>query len=226
MSLALSQYALPLFIALFGFESKSLTMRGTISAILLSYIIIIRQSFKWFLILFSFYLLGMMATKLKSEEKKTHSLLQKTRGPWNVMGNASMAMVMALLGGTVGLIGFIGSIATATADTLSSEIGVLSKTKPYLITTFKKVPKGTNGGITPLGVASALLGSLITGLISLIAFNISIIFIAALAGLLGHFMDSYVGALLENGAHVGNSTTNLLATTSGAVFAMLIHLII
>ena len=39
--------------------------------------------------------------------------------------------------------GFIGAIATATADTLASEIGILQQ--PRLITTFQKVDPGTDG---------------------------------------------------------------------------------
>lgn len=226
MSLGLSQYALPLFIALFGLEKRSLTMSGAVSAIFISYIIILRQNFSWFLILLTFYIIGTVTTKWGSEEKRSHKLMQKVRGPWNVVGNASMALIMALLGGAVGLIGYIGAVATASADTASSEIGVLSKSKPRLITSLKKVPPGTDGGITLLGVFSALVAATVIGLVSVLEFSPIIIVIAAASGLIGHFADSFIGAILEDGAHVGNSTTNFLATTIGSVTAILLYLII
>lgn len=224
MGISLSQYALPLFIALFGLESKSLTIKGAISAILLAYVIILRQSLSWFLILFSFYIMGTLTTKWKEKEKKRHSLIQKTRGPWNVIGNGGAAILMALLGGMVGLIGFISAVATATADTLSSELGISSKSKPRGVTTFRKVEPGTNGGVTAYGTLMGSLGAMVIGLISLLEIDISIVVIGTLAGTIGCFADSYIGAILENRDLIGNSTTNFLATIIGAISGILIYL--
>ena len=39
----------------------------------------------------------------------------------------------------------LGSLSCSSGDTLASELGaVLSKSDPWLITTFRKVPKGIN----------------------------------------------------------------------------------
>jgi uncharacterized membrane protein len=53
--------------------------------------------------------------------------------------------------------------AAVAADTFSSELGILSKSKPRLITSFalREVPPGTNGGVTLLGTLAGLLGSFI-----------------------------------------------------------------
>lgn len=217
------KFALPLFIALFGLESRSLTMKGAFSAIFLSYILIIRQNFNWFLILFLFYLIGTVVTKVKSREKEKSELMQKTRGPWNVMGNAGIGLIFVLLGGPVGFIGFVGTTATATADTVSSEIGVLSKSKPRLITSLKKVEPGTDGGITLFGTILGAIGALLIGLVSIIEFSWIIIPIALFSGIIGNLADSFVGAILEDKETMGNSTTNFLATTIGAISAMFIY---
>ena len=54
------------------------------------------------------------------------------------------------------------------ADTFSSELGILSKGNPRLLTSwnFRKVPPGTNGGITLLGTLAGFLGASIVALTS------------------------------------------------------------
>ena len=60
-------------------------------------------------------------------------------------------------------IGIVANYAAVAADTFSSELGILSKSSPRLITSWnlRKVPPGTNGGVTGYGLVSGLLGSLI-----------------------------------------------------------------
>ncbi|KAL2159120.1 hypothetical protein VTH06DRAFT_2879 [Thermothelomyces fergusii] len=66
-------------------------------------------------------------------------------------------------GGDLLVIGIIANYACVAADTLSSELGILAKGEPRLITslTLRKVPRGTNGGVTLTGLAAGLLGSVI-----------------------------------------------------------------
>ncbi|KAH6655653.1 integral membrane protein DUF92-domain-containing protein [Truncatella angustata] len=65
--------------------------------------------------------------------------------------------------GDILVIGIIANYAAVCADTFSSELGILSRTSPRLITSWnlRKVPRGTNGGVTLWGLAAGLLGSMI-----------------------------------------------------------------
>jgi uncharacterized protein (TIGR00297 family) len=111
---------------------------------------------------------------------------------------------------------FIGYYACCGGDTWASELGVLSKTPPRLITSPGTVVKpGTNGGVTPLGfVASGagglavgfafylggLLVPLVTGRFELLcrfATQWPILVIGLGAGLVGSLVDSVLGATIQ-----------------------------
>ncbi|KAJ5098217.1 hypothetical protein N7532_005218 [Penicillium argentinense] len=100
--------------------------------------------------------------------------------------------------------------AAVASDTFSSELGILSKSKPRLITslTLREVPPGTNGGVTATGLAAGLLGSFTIALTSAIflpfcsdssGIRDRVIWTVALSswGLLGSVLDSLLGGLLQ-----------------------------
>lgn len=61
------------------------------------------------------------------------------------------------------MVGIIANYAAVAADTFSSELGILARSRPRLLTSrnFRKVPPGTNGGVTWEGLVAGLLGSLV-----------------------------------------------------------------
>ncbi|MCL4505586.1 MAG: DUF92 domain-containing protein [Chloroflexi bacterium] len=123
------------------------------------------------------------------------------------------------------LAGLIGALAAANADTWATELGVLSRTPPRLITRpLRVVEAGTSGGITPGGTIAAAAGALLIGLAALILGQVAALFfgnqpavwaflynailpglnqspallIASFAGgLTGAFMDSLLGATVQ-----------------------------
>ncbi|KAL1303418.1 hypothetical protein AAFC00_006809 [Neodothiora populina] len=106
-------------------------------------------------------------------------------------------------------VGIICSYAAATADTLSSELGILSPSAPFLITQpWKSVPKGTNGGVTITGLAWGLFGGFLTGVTSILLLPSSVFSSESLtklrlvagvsvAGLFGSVLDSVLGAVCQ-----------------------------
>ncbi len=63
----------------------------------------------------------------------------------------------------------VGALATVNADTWATEIGVLSKHPPRLITRLSRVVEpGTSGGITPMGTLAAAAGAAFIGVMVLV----------------------------------------------------------
>lgn len=103
---------------------------------------------------------------------------------------------------------FSSNYAAVAADTFSSELGILSKSKPRLITApWRIVPPGTNGGVTATGLGAGLLGSFILSATSTlivpfcrdwdVSEKISYTLAMTAAGFSGTLLDSLLGALFQ-----------------------------
>lgn len=101
------------------------------------------------------------------------------------------------------IVGVIAQYACSAADTFSSEIGILNDGWPVLITTFRKVPPGTNGGVSVLGLVAALMGGAIIGLTAFIVptnswmTKVVLLLTSIAAGLFGSLVDSLLGATMQ-----------------------------
>lgn len=201
--------------------SGALDLLGSSFVTIIGIFIVIARGFNWLAILLLFLLLGSVFTKFKSDYKKRIGLRHEQRTVKNVVSNGIVPVVMAIFGNYAG---FIGAIATATADTMASEIGVLSK--PILITSKERVKPGTDGGVSVLGTAAGIVGALIIGITAnLINVSPNItpsILIALVSGMVGCFADSLLGATLERNGLFNNEHVNLSATIIGALVGIII----
>ncbi|TIB67145.1 hypothetical protein E3Q22_04243 [Wallemia mellicola] len=114
----------------------------------------------------------------------------------------------------------IGHFACCCADTLASELGILSGTYPRLVTNpWKIVPPGTNGGVSAYGTVVSAFGGFLIGLTAVISLAIEdsscfglnfsfgqallssksfkLIILSILSGLFGSLLDSLMGATLQ-----------------------------
>ncbi len=221
-------YVILLFILGFiTYRRKSLDLFGSAVMIVMGIIIIFSAGTNWLLLIVLFLVMSLIATKFSKKYKMSLGEFEGRRTSKNVISNGVVACFMAAFGGYylpfVG--GFIGAIATATADTLASEIGVLD-THPRLITTLQKVDPGTNGAVSVLGTATGIFGAAIIGIsayfLGILENPLSAILVSIVSGTIGCFMDSILGALFENQGLLTNEHVNLIATIVGAIVAILL----
>ncbi len=217
----------------FAFRAKTADLSGLFSISLVGIILVVFADARWLLIMLAFFIMGSVSTRYKFEYKKRIGVEQGqsgARGYKNVFANGIIACAAAVLYGVfvepIFIVMYVGCVATAAADTMASEIGVTGGI-PYMITTLKKVPIGTNGGVTWTGELVALIGGFVVSLVALAlgVITIPMLVICTVAGFVGTNIDSLVGATLENSGFCGNAGTNLAATISGGIFAVALFLI-
>jgi uncharacterized protein (TIGR00297 family) len=187
-------------------------------------------------LMLAFLALSAIVTSIGADFKKKIGTFQAARGVKNVLANGlppSLILIVGYLAAisnhpeitALSIIGFVGAVAAITADKFSSELGVFGGI-PRMILGFKRVKRGTSGGITTLGLFASLAASfIIAATFSIYESSILLIVILTFSGLFGSIVDSILGCFEERG--IGNKyTSNFLCGLSGAVAAVLLYLLI
>lgn len=240
-------FCLPLCII--AYTRHILSLGGVVTAFAIGAVIGIFGGILWLLLLFILLISSFAVTTYKYELKVAMGVNEGIRGErraMNVIVHGVVPCAAALLNflqrdmnanipffnGHTAAILFITSISAAGADTIASELGVLSN-KTYLITTFKRVKPGTNGGISLFGTACALAGAAyisfvgwyILSLDHVIFWNKPVILLIPLvSGFIGCNIDSLLGATAETKGFIGKHANNLISISCALVvsFAIII----
>ncbi|KAL8149262.1 protein PGR [Apium graveolens] len=217
-------------IAASSYKKKSLDLSGAFMGFVVM-AIHFAVNYRFGAMLLVFFFTSSKLTKLGDEKKRKIDPEYKEGGQRNwlqVLSNAGIASLLVILfwimSGSedkcldstesqfaTALIGsIIGHYSCSNGDTWSSELGILSDAQPRLITTFKPVRRGTNGGVTKAGlIAAAAAGSIIGLTFVLMGFfttncmfdkslnQLLVIPLSTLAGLSGSVIDSLLGATLQ-----------------------------
>lgn len=244
--------AIPFAIGILSYKLNAVDLSGALSGVLLGLFMIVfgegseLEGFKWFALILVFLFLGAIFTKYKYTYKSKMGAAEAnkgSRGYKNVFGNCFVPLIFVVLYGVVGsasipyfgfvdksiyLIGFLCSMAMATADTLASEIGSTYRGLPRMITTLQPVPPGTDGGVSPLGEAASLFGSAAIAMAALLMgltgpSVAAMVILTMLMGFIGTNIDSLLGATLQQWKILSNAGVNFIATLITGLMAMLIY---
>ncbi len=185
--------------------------------------------------LLAVFLLTYAATKIGKSKKERLGISESKRGrnSAQVAANLGVAALVAQLvtllsfrfmsseaGQYLAFIAALAALAEAAADTVSSEIGQAAAGQPRMITTFRKVSPGTDGGVTLAGTSAGVLASFIVAAIggwcihaerSLFG-SLTLIALIASGGIIGLLFDSLLGATLERKGWLNNDSVNFLST--------------
>jgi uncharacterized protein (TIGR00297 family) len=198
-----------------SYKKRLLNIEGILIANIVG--IAIFQFSQWNLAFFFVAVLFFVVAEAGTIYSKRKGTKHDVRTTGNILGNSGTAVLALILGFQFG---FFAALAAALADTLSGEIGLLSKKKPVLITNFKQVEPGTDGGITRLGLMAGVFGAAVIGGVHFALYQDQFLFLVLVAsGFFGSIADSFFGAILERQKKLGNAEVNFLGSLSGTLMA-------
>lgn len=229
-------------LSIIAYRFRMLTFTGAIASFFVGYIVGVFGSIEWLILLVAFTFAGLIATKMDIGEKSDHGLQEGNFGErthMNVLGVGIPACIFAFLYGVLHAqtgsqydlaltVAFISTLTVAAADTVASEIGIRDK-KVWLITTFERVRRGTNGGVSVLGTSASIVAAAFTGIVGwlLIFKGIDIyVLIPIFMGIFGNVLDSVLGATLESRGKISKYTNNCVSAMAGAVLGLVIVLLL
>jgi uncharacterized protein (TIGR00297 family) len=197
-------------VALVSYRLSFLKLNGAVVTFLLGSIIFGFGGIKYTVPILVFFILSSLLSKAGRRRKtEMESSFEKSgvRDMYQVLANGGIAGILMIL---IFILQrddwypvYLVAVAAATADTWATEIGVFSGSRPRLITSFKQVAPGYSGAISILGSLAAVCGSaviLLSGLYFLRDYGqgqARLIWGVTGCGVLGSFIDSYIGATVQ-----------------------------
>lgn len=228
-SQAIGGLLLALAVAAWGYQKGSLSASGAVAAAVIGWATL-APSFRAGLVLLAFFFSSSKLTKFGDDDKAVDED-HKAGGQRDWRQVACNGLVPAVLTVAAGIMtggfdeplrasvnsvlttlyaGFLGYFSCCCGDTWASEVGQLSSEEPRLIISGRPVRKGTNGGVTFLGLGASVAGGLFIGLVFYAAGVLSptgtpqvavaqwqTIPLGLLAGLVGSLIDSLLGATVQ-----------------------------
>lgn len=219
-------------IALLAWRAGSIDPGGALSAVVIGTAVTAGLGLPGLAVMVAFFVIGSAATRLGYRVKAARGIAQEkggARGWRNAWANGGVPAVLALMAVMVpghlrGLfaLAYAAAVATAAADTCSSEVGKAYGRRTFLITTLRPVPPGTEGAVSLEGTLGGMLGGFAVAAVgaALGLYSWPAAAIAGLAGLLGSLAESVVGTVAEREGWMGNDALNALNTAIGAGIAL------
>jgi uncharacterized protein (TIGR00297 family) len=228
--------ALCALLSLISYKFGLLTASGSAASFVMGVVIGVFGSINWLIMLIAFAVAGFVVTKYKIDVKMKSGLQEGKKGERtykNVFANAFVPALIAVISYAAGMqnqplavLAYLCSISVAAADTIASELGVLS---PHvrLITNLKKVPAGTDGGISIYGTFWAIMASIFVSLAGWVVLfpGMAIdgrVIVPIVMGVFGCMVDSVIGATFETWKMVDKLGNNVSSMAIGTVVGVLI----
>lgn len=198
---------LAILIAVLTYKKELLSAGGALSVFIM--LVTIDYFGKWqmvVLIIWAYLSLSLIDKVFEKQiEKSVDGIHEKSgkRVASQVWINGGAAVLSIILFGVTGrpsfMMGYVIAIGEAYADSLASDVGVMSHKQPIDICTFKPITNGLSGGISLLGSSASFLGVFVyTVILALINKVSGTAFVALIIiSMLGCVIDSILGSKMQ-----------------------------
>lgn len=226
--------AINLAIAALAYLARSIDLAGALSAVLIGTLITAGLGLSGLAVMVGFFVVGTAVTKLGYRVKARRGIAQEkggARGWRNAWANGGVPAALALLAGfsapderSLFALAYAASVATAAADTCSSEVGKAYGRRTFLITTLRPVPPGTEGAISAEGTIAGVVGALVIAAVGAAAglYGPEGAALVVAAGVLGSLAESVLGTVAERRGWLDNDLLNAVNTAIGAALVVLL----
>jgi uncharacterized protein (TIGR00297 family) len=211
-------------VAVLTLALRVVSRSGAVAGAIAGFLILVAGGWNAYALLWAFFLLGTLATRIGYRRKAAAGLAQSNegrRGAGNVVANCAVPAVLLLLG--VPSVAFVAAFGAALADTLGTEFGTLYGKNAFSPLTFAALPAGTPGAVSWPGTAASLAGAL---LIALAGWKLGLVPAPAVwAAVCGGFLGALAESLLNRagprfGFRLDHEFANALNTFVGAMLAL------
>ncbi len=201
-----------------GYWRQSLSRSGVVGAIIVGTLIFGLGGWIWGLLLITFFVSSSLLSHYRERDKEavTEEFAKGGRRDLGqALANGGMGAILAVVyfanPEPVLLAAYLGVMATVNADTWATELGVLSRVPPRLITTGQGVSPGASGGVSSLGIWASLAGALLIGAMATALTQVASLLrgsgwdaralafpvLAVAGGMAGSLFDSLLGATVQ-----------------------------
>ncbi len=200
-------------IAFAGYKKESLSLSGGVSAVILGTSLYYFGGIFFSAIMVAFFISSSILTKYKKGFKKILDDINEKGGKRDyiqVIANGLLGFIFALLFFVtqkhVFILAYATAFAASNADTWASELGVLSRSNPISIISFKKIERGMSGGVSPIGTIASALGAGFIGVIFTVGYILQygintswlkLFILCSFCGFMGSLVDSLIGSTLQ-----------------------------
>jgi uncharacterized protein (TIGR00297 family) len=220
-------------VALAAWSVRAVDVSGALTAVAVGTTITAALGLQGLALMIAFFVVGTTATKLGYRVKAARGIAQErggARGWRHALANGSVPALVAVLAAMTPVpqrdllvLAYAAAVATAAADTCSSEVGKAYGRRTYLITTMRRVPPGTEGAVSLEGTLGGLGGALLVAAagVSVSLFGWGAALLVAVAGLAGSLAESVIGTVATRRGWMDDHILNATNTAIGALAIVL-----